>query len=145
MFNKILSIAVLICLSFFVFTACGDTNNTREQFSPVPTQSPITGKWGYVCPVSGEQIIECKYDTAHQFCEGLAAVKLNGKCGYIDENGNTKIQHKYCYANNFNNGSAQVGLNGKNCRIDRNGNVINQGNNNGCKCGKCGNKGGGHH
>ncbi len=34
-----------------------------------------------------EPIIECKYQTVHEFSEGYAAVKINDKYGVIDKLG----------------------------------------------------------
>ena len=63
-----------------------------------------------------------KYDDAYNFSEGLALVKLNGKYGYIDKQGNEVIPLKYDYANNFLEGLALVRLNGKYGYIDKQGN-----------------------
>lgn len=134
-------VAIITAVVLFVFTACSENGifNPNEHSIPytgevvnlVPNQS-ITGKWGYIDPTTDEQVIPCRYDTAHYFCEGLAAVKLNGNYGYIDQDGNTLIQHRFCHANNFTNSLAQVGLNSRYCYIDRDGNIINQNGNGTC-------------
>lgn len=43
-------------------------------------------KWGY-CTPDKELIIDCIYDIARRFYEGLAHVNLNGEHGYIDMKG----------------------------------------------------------
>ncbi len=44
-------------------------------------------KWGF-CDRNKKIVIGCKYDFAGPFSEGLSIVKLNGKWGFIDANGN---------------------------------------------------------
>ncbi len=53
-------------------------------------------------------LVEPTYDAAGYFYEGLAAVKKDGKWGYIDETGKTVIDFKYDYAGEFNEGYAVV-------------------------------------
>jgi hypothetical protein len=45
---------------------------------------------------------------AGRFSDGLAAVKLNGKWGYIDKDGKTVISPQFDQAVPFQNGLAQV-------------------------------------
>lgn len=40
------------------------------------------GKWGYV-DKTGREVVPCKYDDAQDFSEGLAAVKLDDKWGFL--------------------------------------------------------------
>lgn len=49
------------------------------------------------------------YEDAKGFSEGLAAVKKNGKWGFIDETGKVVIDFKYDYAGSFDEGYAVVG------------------------------------
>ncbi|MEA5621812.1 WG repeat-containing protein [Nostoc sp. UHCC 0251] len=52
---------------------------------------------------------ECKHlDNKHDFSEGLAAVYMNGKWGYIDRQGNPVIQPQFSQANNFSERLAYV-------------------------------------
>ncbi|MGO5114119.1 WG repeat-containing protein [Candidatus Avoscillospira sp. LCP25S3_F1] len=65
-------------------------------------------------PVSAAQVtfttlIEAQYEDAGQFNEGLAAVKADGKWGYIDETGETVIPFQYDKAYLFREGLALVG------------------------------------
>lgn len=48
------------------------------------------------------------YEDAKGFSEGLAAVKKNGKWGFIDETGKVVIDFKYDYAGSFNEGFSVV-------------------------------------
>src|SRR4030042_3100446 len=58
----------------------------------------------------GEIVIECRYDEARSFREGLAAVRAGRFYGYIDQSGRVMIRPKYLYAQNFSEGAALVGL-----------------------------------
>ncbi|MDZ8078663.1 MAG: WG repeat-containing protein [Nostoc sp. DcaGUA01] len=52
---------------------------------------------------------ECKYlDNRHDFSEGLAAIYMNGKWGYIDRQGKTVIEAQFSQANNFSERLAYV-------------------------------------
>lgn len=55
------------------------------------------------------------------FREGLMAVCLDGKCGYIDRTGKEVIPLKYDYAGNFCDGFATVELDGQRRYIDKTG------------------------
>lgn len=56
-----------------------------------------------------QTIVDAKYDDAQLFSEGYAAVCLNDKWGYIDENGKYLIEPMYDYAASFSEGKAVVG------------------------------------
>ena len=45
------------------------------------------GKYGFI-NTKGEQVIECKFDGALDFSEGLAAVEKGGKWGHVNTKGN---------------------------------------------------------
>lgn len=55
----------------------------------------IKGKRGYLNPLSGEIRIQPVYKHAWQFSEGLAAVEVGGKIGFIDTKGQTRIPFKF--------------------------------------------------
>lgn len=55
------------------------------------------------------EYIKPQYDDAQSFSEGLAAVKQNGKWGYIDTDGKVVIPFQYDQAFAFNEGYAVVG------------------------------------
>jgi hypothetical protein len=65
--------------------------------------------------------IRNEFDETKDFSEDLAAVKKNGKWGYIDKKGNVIINFMYEKAGSFINGSANVTLNGKQGYIDHDG------------------------
>lgn len=56
-----------------------------------------------------DQIISPQYEDAGRFSNGLAAVKKNGKWGYIDTENKTRIPFQYDVAGTFNEGYAVVG------------------------------------
>ena len=62
-----------------------------------------------------------RYEAAGNFSEGLAAVKENGKWGYIDGTGATVVAAKYASAGSFSEGLAAVKSGGKYGYVDRTG------------------------
>ena len=61
---------------------------------------------------NGEEYIAIPaiYDKCRDFSEGLAAVKLNGKWGFIDAKGNEIVTPQYDSVDNFKRGFARVSL-----------------------------------
>jgi hypothetical protein len=51
---------------------------------------------------------ESKYDSVGNFSEGRAWVRLNRKCGFVDEHGNVVIPLKYDNVGIFRNGRASI-------------------------------------
>lgn len=75
--------------------------------------------------VKGKMVIKPKFQKAHNFSEGLASVKINGKWGYINNKGQVVIKAEYEEAAyEFSNGYAQVSKNGKWGNIDKEGNIV---------------------
>lgn len=73
------------------------------------------------------RVIDGKYENAHDFHNGLARVKLNGKWGAIDKSGNTVISFKYDRMYAFDDtykGLAWVKINQKEGLIDRSGREV---------------------
>ena len=79
-----------------------------EPFSDGMAAVGKNGKWGYINH-KGEEVIPCQFDSEHEimyagieseetycvshdFCDGVAVVRLNGKWGVIDKNGNGLIE-----------------------------------------------------
>lgn len=52
------------------------------------------GLFGY-CSINGKTVIEIVYESAYNFSEGLAAVKRNGKWGFINTFGEVVVPCKY--------------------------------------------------
>lgn len=87
-------------------------------------------KIGYIGK-SGRELIGRLYDydyesagSIHRFSEGLACVKINGKYGYIDQNGELIIPCEYDFALPFKYGLACVALNGTEGCLDESGKVV---------------------
>jgi hypothetical protein len=59
-----------------------------------------------------------------RFCSGLAAVKKDGKYGYINTDGKTVIGFLYDRAYDFSNGMGRVELDGKTGYVDRKGRLV---------------------
>jgi hypothetical protein len=74
----------------------------------------------------GQKVGELIFDDADLFAEndGYAAVKTNGKWGFVDKSGNMVIQSEYDNARSFSNGFAAVKVNGKWGFIDEDGNMV---------------------
>lgn len=71
------------------------------------------GKYGYYNYQTLELVENMKYDFALPFFDGMAAVKKDGKAGYIDLDGNPIFDFEFEEARNFENGKAWVKSNGK--------------------------------
>ena len=74
--------------------------------------------------VTVTEIVPCKYDYVSDFSEGLAAVELDGKRGFIDKTGKEVISRKYDSVGDFSEGLAAVKLNGKWGVIDKTGKEV---------------------
>ena len=83
------------------------------------------GKCGFI-DTTGKEVIECKYDNAYDFYEGLARVALNGKYGFIDTTGKEIIECKYKRVSLFSEGLAKVKLNDKWGYIDKTGKEVTE-------------------
>lgn len=67
-----------------------------------------------------------KYEEKSAYYEGLAAVRIGDKWGFIDRTGKEVIPLQYDYVLYFENGKASVTLNGKDIFIDATGNEVKQ-------------------
>ena len=73
---------------------------------------------------TGEMVVPFKYDEVWDFDEGLAAVKLKGKWGFIDKSGKEVVPLKYDKVWGFDEGLAGVKLKGKWGFIDKSGKEV---------------------
>ena len=73
---------------------------------------------------TGEVVILFKYDNALNFSEGLAAVELNGKWGFINKSGKEVIPLKYDSIGSFSEGFAAVKLSDKWGYINKSGKEV---------------------
>lgn len=65
------------------------------------------GRWGYI-DESGELVIDCQYEEALSFSDGLGAVRPANDWGYISEENVLQIEDIWQSAQPFHNGIAQV-------------------------------------
>ena len=72
----------------------------------------------------GSIAIKFKYDEVHRFSENMAAVKINGKWGFINEYGNEVIKPEYDAVDYFRNGLARVKLNKSWGFINKEGKIV---------------------
>lgn len=79
----------------------------------------------YADPKTGENVFpETEFEAATYFNEGLAAVQIDGKWGYIDHQGGVVIEPRYDAPGPFLGGLAEIVVAGRVGLIDRNGNTI---------------------
>lgn len=97
-----------------------ETNNNN----PFVSFEDENGKMGFKNPLTHEIYIEPTYDWVSEFHEGLAAVGLNDKFGYIDKQNKIVIPLAYSRVEDFYNGQAIVyNQDGKELEIDKNGSL----------------------
>src|SRR5690349_20615325 len=72
----------------------------------------IKNKVGFI-DRNGSVAIQPQFQSAHEFSEGLCAVRADGRYGFIDTKGNICISAIYDYATEFKEGLALVFLDGK--------------------------------
>ena len=102
-------------------TVWGVASNNLARF-----QDSNTARYGFVDAVSGEIVIPARFDQVGGFDDdGLAYVTLDGKAGYIGNDGQWVIEPRFESAYNFDAfGHAQVVENGQAKLIDREGNEV---------------------
>ena len=85
---------------------------------------PYSKKWRYISIENfndhkfDDYLFECEIETAYQFVDGLAKVKVNGMYGFIDLNGKFVIPPIYDDARSFSDGKAAIAI--ANCRKFKN-------------------------
>ena len=97
-----------------------DVYNRRDKFYKVK----LNEKYNLLHKESNTLLCRRWYNNIMDFSEGLAAVELNDKYGFIDETGREVIPCKYNWAEDFNDGLAQVCLNGKWGLVDKTGREV---------------------
>jgi hypothetical protein len=79
---------------------------------------------GYFDKTTRQQMIEPRFEHAMRFSEGLAAVVVHGKFGYIDGSGTFVIMPVFDFAGEFREGHAEILIGDKAGVIDRSGRII---------------------
>lgn len=77
-------------------------------------------KWGFNNP-DGEDI-KARFDNPPAFCEGLAAVEVDGKWGFIDTSGDYIVKPQYDEVRYYISGRAAINADGRWGFIDKSGN-----------------------
>lgn len=98
--KRLLTYSILLLLF-----ACGQTtdNNEANGFFPIKE----FGKWGYINS-DGQTVIQCQFDGADQFSDGLAAILIDTVWGFIDTTGKIVIEPKYYRVAQFSDGLCNV-------------------------------------
>jgi len=94
---------------------------------PVTPLEPFisNNKWGYK-DKDGKVVIQPQYNSAANFFEGLARVRLGYKYGYIDQMGTVVIEPLFGWAGSFSEELARVMNNSKFSYINQEGKFVNQ-------------------
>jgi hypothetical protein len=106
-------VSLLGALMLILWTGqSGQTQSTPEMPMQKKTCANLwpveqDNKWGYI-DKTGRLIIPCKFDSAGDFSEGLAAVEIKEKTGYIDETGKFVIPPRFLSGYPFSSGMALV-------------------------------------
>jgi WG containing repeat len=85
------------------------------------------GKFGlcrYVDRETKQEIIPARFERAMPFSEGLAAVSIRGRIGYIDERGQIVIEPRFDLAGDFVHGLAEILVGDKTGVINRKGEIV---------------------
>lgn len=70
-----------------------DKENSFYSSDVLVKAKDFTGKYGYI-DSTGKFVVEAKYDTAEEFSDGMAWVRINGNSFFINRKGDTAIQFK---------------------------------------------------
>src|SRR5262249_37058689 len=73
---------------------------------------------------AAHMVINPQFDAAGPSSEGLAAVRIGAKSGYIDTHGTVVIQPQFDHAGQFSEGVAAAGIGDKNGYIDKQGTFV---------------------
>ena len=101
----------------------------------VPACAAETGAWNcdgkfglcrYLSSATKQEIIPPRFERAMPFSEGVAAVSIGGRVGYVDERGKVVIEPRFDLAGEFSNGLAEVLIGDKTGVINRKGEIVVQ-------------------
>src|SRR5688500_6641363 len=86
--------------------ACGQ----QAQTSSAPPTADVASTTATADGKAGRIVIPARFDEAGQFSDGLAAVRIGAKFGYIDKQGTIVIQPQFDFANPFAEGVAAAAI-----------------------------------
>lgn len=93
---------------FFIlllFVSCSPTIDSDKTVRLFPIIE--FGQWGYINS-EGKTVIQCQYDDARLFTEGLAAVSVDSLWGFIDATGKMVIEPRFEEVTQFSDGLCNV-------------------------------------
>ena len=93
---------LMTLLMAMTMLSCGQDGEQRRLYPAI--QGDVVG----FIDASGDMVIEARYQGAHDFCEGLAAVRVGDRWGFVDESGELVIPARYFAAGDFSEGLAPV-------------------------------------
>ena len=82
------------------------------------------GKYGLINKADDEIILRPIYDDIKPFSEGLAAIQLNDKWGFVNKLGRIIVSPQYLHVENFAYGYAKVQKGAKDGFIDKTGKIV---------------------
>ena len=118
---------LLPLLALFLALSYGSTLTSVRGASIESTILDCRGVYdlcGYISQNTGQVVIPRKFERALPFEEGVAAVKINGRYGYIDTSGTFVIPPVFDHAGSFYQGLAEVMIGGNAGVIDRTGSTV---------------------
>ncbi|MFI3298332.1 MAG: WG repeat-containing protein [Rikenellaceae bacterium] len=83
----------------------------------------VADKWGFAT-MTGEMVVEARYDRVRDYALGFAAVCRGDKWGFIDLNGRVRVATKYERVWDYSDGLAMVKKDSKYGYIDMRGRVV---------------------
>jgi hypothetical protein len=95
----------------------------QHDFSEGRARVSENKKWGFI-DISGNYVIEPKFEAARDFSDGLAAVQINSKWGYVNPSGEFVIEPSLKSAWDFSCGIAIVIVNEVKEYMNRNGDIL---------------------
>ena len=102
----LLPVLVVSCASAPSNGALSTASPATLLAAPADTSNAL---FGFVA-TDGHWVVEPRFQDAHGFSEGLAAVELNGKWGYVNIKGIVAIPAQFTEAHEFENGMARVAV-----------------------------------
>jgi WG containing repeat len=125
---------LLTVMAILPLTSCGNNLFSQSISSSDPVKIATSknldlflfrknGKLGFI-DRTGKIVIPAKFDSAHKFSEGLAAVNIGAKWGFIDPSGKIVIPARFDYVYNFSDGLAAVEVDRKWGFIDSTGKIV---------------------
>lgn len=98
--KKLVALLVVISAIF----SCSPNKKVQETYAVIVNED---GKYGYI-DHSGKVVINCRFDDAQKFKDGLAGIKIDSLWGFIDTTGNVVIEPKYVMVHPFSEGLSRV-------------------------------------